>query len=83
MEPTEEAVASFINFTSTTRDQAIAFLKVDPLLLPQATVLNNRLIPLKANNLDSQKAINAYFEDPTGPQPKVNLATRNTGYVLT
>ncbi|KAF9893937.1 hypothetical protein FE257_008908 [Aspergillus nanangensis] len=27
---------------------------------------------LKANNLDSNKAINAYFEDPTGPQPEAN-----------
>ncbi|KAJ5146059.1 uncharacterized protein N7515_000623 [Penicillium bovifimosum] len=49
-EPNEEAIASFVSFTSTTREQAIAFLK--------------------ANNLDSQKAINAYFEDPTGPQPE-------------
>ncbi|KAI2733648.1 hypothetical protein CBS147332_663 [Penicillium roqueforti] len=47
-EPTEEAITSFVSFTSTTREQAIAFLK--------------------ANNLDSQKAINAYFEDPTGSQ---------------
>ncbi|KAJ5794896.1 hypothetical protein N7457_001495 [Penicillium paradoxum] len=49
-EPAEEAIANFVSFTSTTREQAIAFLK--------------------ANNLDSQKAINAYFEDPTGPQPE-------------
>ncbi|KAF4767741.1 hypothetical protein HAV15_010011 [Penicillium sp. str.  len=49
-EPTEEAITSFISFTSTTREQAIAFLK--------------------GNNLDSQKAINAYFEDPTGSQLK-------------
>lgn len=26
---------------------------------------------LQANNLDSQKAINAYFEDPTPPDAKV------------
>ncbi|KAJ5562668.1 hypothetical protein N7461_001429 [Penicillium sp. DV-2018c] len=52
-EPAEEAIASFVSFTSTTREQAIAFLK--------------------ANNLDSQKAINAYFEDPTGPQPEHNV----------
>ncbi|KAF3027300.1 hypothetical protein E8E15_004729 [Penicillium rubens] len=49
-EPTEEAIADFVGFTSTTREQAIDFLK--------------------ANNLDSQKAINAYFEDPTGSQLK-------------
>ncbi|KXG49926.1 uncharacterized protein PGRI_058940 [Penicillium griseofulvum] len=49
-EPSEEAIASFVSFTSTTREQAIAFLK--------------------GNNLDSQKAINAYFEDPTGSQLK-------------
>ncbi|KAJ5573988.1 uncharacterized protein N7459_008415 [Penicillium hispanicum] len=46
-EPTEDAIANFVSFTSTTREQAVSFLK--------------------ANNLDSQKAINAYFEDPTGP----------------
>ncbi|KAJ6185829.1 hypothetical protein N7519_007130 [Penicillium mononematosum] len=49
-EPTEDAIADFVGFTSTTREQAIDFLK--------------------ANNLDSQKAINAYFEDPTGSQLK-------------
>ncbi|CAG8899726.1 unnamed protein product [Penicillium egyptiacum] len=49
-EPTEEAITGFVTFTSTTREQAIGFLK--------------------ANNLDSQKAINAYFEDPTGSQLK-------------
>ncbi|KAJ6021996.1 hypothetical protein N7540_007500 [Penicillium herquei] len=46
-EPSEDAIANFVSFTSTTREQAVNFLK--------------------ANNLDSQKAINAYFEDPTGP----------------
>ncbi|THC98387.1 hypothetical protein EYZ11_002168 [Aspergillus tanneri] len=46
-EPTEEAIANFVSFTSTSRDQAISFLK--------------------ANDLNSNKAINAYFEDPTGP----------------
>ncbi|EKV12597.1 UBA-like [Penicillium digitatum] len=49
-EPTEEAITNFVSFTSTTREQAITFLK--------------------GNNLDSQKAINAYFEDPTGSQLK-------------
>ncbi|KAF7717806.1 Uncharacterized protein PECH_008445 [Penicillium ucsense] len=49
-EPPEDAIANFVSFTSTTREQAIIFLK--------------------ANNLDSQKAINAYFEDPTGSQLK-------------
>ncbi|KAJ5689474.1 hypothetical protein N7462_003866 [Penicillium macrosclerotiorum] len=49
-EPPEDAIANFVSFTSTTREQAISFLK--------------------ANNLDSQKAINAYFEDPTGPRTK-------------
>jgi hypothetical protein len=28
-EPSEEAIASFVSFTSTTREQAIAFLKVE------------------------------------------------------
>ncbi|KAJ6164525.1 hypothetical protein N7470_003197 [Penicillium chermesinum] len=45
-EPDEDAISNFVSFTSTSREQAISFLK--------------------ANNLDSQKAINAYFEDPTG-----------------
>ncbi|KAL4888827.1 ubiquitin interaction motif protein [Aspergillus ambiguus] len=49
-EPSEDAIANFVSFTSTSREQAITFLK--------------------ANNLDSNKAINAYFEDPTGPQPE-------------
>ncbi|PYH95322.1 ubiquitin interaction motif protein [Aspergillus ellipticus CBS 707.79] len=47
-EPTEEAIANFVSFTSSSREQAISFLK--------------------ANNLNSNQAINAYFEDPTGPQ---------------
>ncbi|KAF7593233.1 hypothetical protein BBP40_011774 [Aspergillus hancockii] len=51
-EPTDEAIANFVSFTSTTREQAISFLK--------------------ANNLDSNKAINAYFEDPTGPQTQTS-----------
>ncbi|OQD78806.1 hypothetical protein PENANT_c079G11071 [Penicillium antarcticum] len=51
-EPSEDAIANFVSFTSTTREQAINFLK--------------------AHNLDSQKAINAYFEDPTGPHPKAD-----------
>ncbi|EPS34670.1 hypothetical protein PDE_09634 [Penicillium oxalicum 114-2] len=50
--PPEDAIANFVSFTSTTREQAILFLK--------------------ANNLDSQKAINAYFEDPTGSQLKTS-----------
>ena len=29
-EPAEEAIANFVSFTSTTRDQAISFLKVRP-----------------------------------------------------
>ncbi|KAL4764644.1 ubiquitin-associated-like domain-containing protein [Aspergillus foveolatus] len=29
---------------------------------------------LKANDLDSNKAINAYFEDPTGPHIQVHPA---------
>ncbi|KAL2818413.1 ubiquitin interaction motif protein [Aspergillus cavernicola] len=32
---------------------------------------------LKANDLDSNKAINAYFEDPTGPQTQVVAAYRD------
>ncbi|CAI7571434.1 unnamed protein product [Penicillium manginii] len=55
-DPPEDAIANFVSFTSTTREQAINFLKVTDVL---------------ANNLDSQKAINAYFEDPTGPHPQV------------
>ncbi|CEJ60237.1 hypothetical protein PMG11_08819 [Penicillium brasilianum] len=51
-ESPEDAIANFVSFTSTTREQAISFLK--------------------ANNLDSQKAINAYFEDPTGSQLKTS-----------
>ncbi|KAJ6034899.1 uncharacterized protein N7446_009656 [Penicillium canescens] len=51
-EPTEDAIANFVSFTSTTREQAVNFLK--------------------ANNLDSQKAINAYFEELAGPQPKAD-----------
>ncbi|RHZ63892.1 uncharacterized protein CDV56_105571 [Aspergillus thermomutatus] len=47
-EPSEEAIANFVNFTSTSREHAIRFLK--------------------ANDLNSNKAINAYFEDPTPPQ---------------
>jgi hypothetical protein len=35
----------------------------------------------EGNNLDSQKAINAYFEDPTGSQLKVNLAMRNNSWL--
>ncbi|KAJ5099476.1 hypothetical protein N7532_006477 [Penicillium argentinense] len=50
-EPPEDAIDNFVSFTSTTREQAIGFLK--------------------AHSLDSQRAINAYFEDPTGPHPKV------------
>ncbi|KAI9929947.1 hypothetical protein ASPWEDRAFT_23675 [Aspergillus wentii DTO 134E9] len=53
-EPTEEAITNFVSFTSTSREQAISFLK--------------------ANDLNSNKAINAYFEDPTGPQ------TQTTSY---
>ncbi|KAB8274833.1 hypothetical protein BDV30DRAFT_225461 [Aspergillus minisclerotigenes] len=51
-EPTEEAIANFVSFTSTGREQAISFLK--------------------ANDLNSNKAINAYFEDPTGPQTQAS-----------
>ncbi|GIK00268.1 hypothetical protein Aspvir_004288 [Aspergillus viridinutans] len=47
-EPSEEAITNFVNFTSTSREHAIRFLK--------------------ANDLNSNKAINAYFEDPTPPQ---------------
>ncbi|PIG87750.1 ubiquitin interaction motif protein [Aspergillus arachidicola] len=53
-EPTEEAIANFVSFTSTSREQAISFLK--------------------ANDLNSNKAINAYFEDPTGPQTQVSFS---------
>lgn len=30
-EPSEEAIENFVNFTSTTREQAISFLKVSVL----------------------------------------------------
>ncbi|KAL1971042.1 hypothetical protein VTN77DRAFT_2876 [Rasamsonia byssochlamydoides] len=49
-EPSEEAIANFVSFTSTSREQAISFLK--------------------ANDLNSHKAINAYFENPTSVQPE-------------
>jgi hypothetical protein len=74
-EPTEEAIADFVGFTSTTREQAVDFLKVGNC----TWLINNisaKLFP-QANNLDSQKAINAYFEDPTGSQLKVYLVTRS------
>ncbi|OXV07392.1 hypothetical protein Egran_04843 [Elaphomyces granulatus] len=51
-EPTEEAISNFVSFTSTSREQAISFLR--------------------ANDLDSRKAINAYFENPAGPQPELH-----------
>ncbi|PYI26237.1 ubiquitin interaction motif protein [Aspergillus indologenus CBS 114.80] len=51
-EPKEEEIANFVNFTSSSREQAISFLK--------------------ANNLNSNQAINAYFEDPTGPLTQAN-----------
>ena len=77
-EPTEEAIADFVGFTSTTRQQAIDFLKVGNCTRLIKNVLLNYY--LQANNLDSQKAINAYFEDPTGSQLKVNLVMRiNSG----
>ncbi|EHA21241.1 hypothetical protein ASPNIDRAFT_44465, partial [Aspergillus niger ATCC 1015] len=64
-EPTEEAIANFVSFTSSTREQAISFLK------------DHRSptdwIELQANNLNSNQAINAYFEDPTGPQTQMCL----------
>lgn len=69
MEPTEDAIANFVSFTSTTREQAIAFLKV---FFPSLPVVIE-LMALQANNLDSQKAINAYFEDPSGPPPQVSF----------
>lgn len=69
-EPDEEAITNFVSFTSTTREQAIAFLKVASCHLSEPTP---PLILLQANNLDSQKAINAYFEDPTGPQPETKV----------
>jgi hypothetical protein len=69
-EPPEDAIDNFVSFTSTTREQAISFLKVRT-----APQLSHRIMTdvflSQANNLDSQKAINAYFEDPTGPQTKV------------
>ncbi|EAW12780.1 ubiquitin-associated-like domain-containing protein [Aspergillus clavatus NRRL 1] len=52
-EPSEEAIANFVSFTSTSREHALAFLK--------------------ANDLNSNKAINAYFEDPTPPKIEVIL----------
>ncbi|PLB35793.1 uncharacterized protein BDW47DRAFT_133284 [Aspergillus candidus] len=47
-DPSEEAISDFVNFTSTSRQQAVNFLK--------------------AHGCDPQRAVNAYFEDPTGPQ---------------
>lgn len=40
--------------------------------------LADNLFLSQANNLDSQKAINAYFEDPTGPQTNVIPSTHKT-----
>ncbi|KNG89401.1 ubiquitin interaction motif protein [Aspergillus nomiae NRRL 13137] len=62
-EPTEEAIANFVSFTSTSREQAISFLK--------------------ANDLNSNKAINAYFEDPTGdPAAFADATDPNKGLSL-
>lgn len=72
-EPLEDAIANFVSFTSTTREQAISFLKVGTALTSCSPTPANGNID-QANNLDSQKAINAYFEDPTGSQLKVNRA---------
>ncbi|PGH12297.1 hypothetical protein AJ79_04363 [Helicocarpus griseus UAMH5409] len=50
----EDAIESFISFTSATRQQAIAFLE--------------------ANNRDSNRAINAYFENPDSAQPEPQVS---------
>ncbi|KAJ5947469.1 hypothetical protein N7466_000484 [Penicillium verhagenii] len=50
-EPSEEAIAEFISFTSATRPQALTL----------------RFFEMQAHDGSSQKAINAFFEDPTGP----------------
>lgn len=70
-EPSEEAVANFVSFTSTTREQAISFLKVRTTFPEYFNTETN--LESQANGNDSQKAINAYFEDPTGPQTKVRF----------
>lgn len=69
-EPPEDAIANFVSFTSTTREQAVSFLKVQNEPLVDRSVMTDDIL-LQANNLDSQKAINAYFEDPTPPDAKV------------
>jgi hypothetical protein len=50
-EPAEDEIENFISFTSTSREQAVHFLK--------------------SNDLNSNKAINAYFEDPNSFQSEV------------
>lgn len=70
-EPDEDAILNFVSFTSTSRDQAISFLKVRP--HPRLSRAQLILILKQANNLDSQKAINAYFEDPTGASIQVSV----------
>lgn len=75
-EPTEEAIENFVSFTSTTREQAISFLKVSSdQLYALSSNANQVLLSLsQANELNSNKAINAYFEDPTGPQTQVKCS---------
>lgn len=69
-EPTEEAIANFVSFTSSTREQAISFLKVSLDIL-WGYCGSTDCSGIQANNLNSNQAINAYFEDPTGPQTQV------------
>lgn len=75
-EPTEEAIENFVSFTSTTSEQAISFLKVSSnRSYAIHSIVNQELLSFsQANELNSNKAINAYFEDPTGPQTQVKCS---------
>lgn len=63
-EPAEDEIENFISFTSSSREQAIHFLRVSGLfsMLSVAKGINFSLT--QANDMNSNKAINAYYENP-------------------
>ncbi|CRG87649.1 Polyphosphate kinase [Talaromyces islandicus] len=63
-EPAEEDINNFISFTGVARDQTINFLKVGISLQTTATALTDMTGSIQVHNLNLQKAINAYFENP-------------------
>jgi hypothetical protein len=63
-EPSEEDINNFISFTGVPRDQTINFLKVGIALQTTMTALTDLTGGIKVHNLNLQKAINAYFENP-------------------